>query len=46
MDEKVPFEVVINEAIELTKKFGDEDGKNYVNGILNKIVKDELNECP
>ncbi|MBC3805520.1 transcription antitermination factor NusB [Acetobacterium fimetarium] len=40
MQEKVPFEVVINEAIELTKKYGDEDGKNYVNGILNKIVKD------
>ena len=40
MEKKVPFEVVINEAVELTKKYGDEDGKNYVNGILNKIVKD------
>jgi len=46
MEEKVPFEVVINEAIELTKKFGDEDGKNYVNGILNKIVKDRQHVCP
>jgi len=46
MKEKVPFEVVINEAIELTKKFGDEDGKNYVNGILNKIVKDRQHVCP
>ncbi|MBC3797443.1 transcription antitermination factor NusB [Acetobacterium tundrae] len=45
MEEKVPFEVVINEAIELTKKFGDEDGKNYVNGILNKIVKDRQHVC-
>lgn len=27
MQEKVPFEVVINEAIELTKKYGDEDGR-------------------
>lgn len=41
-----PYEVVINEAIELTKKYGDEDGKNYVNGILNKIVKDGSNVCP
>ncbi|HEY5557501.1 transcription antitermination factor NusB [Acetobacterium sp.] len=46
MDEAIPYEVVINEAIELTKKYGDEDGKNYVNGILNKIVKDSINVCP
>jgi len=46
MEETTPFEVVINEAIELTKKYGDEDGKNYVNGILNKIVKDGINVCP
>jgi N utilization substance protein B len=45
MTDKPPYEVVINEAIELTKKYGDEDGKNYVNGILNKIVKDRLIEC-
>lgn len=46
MEEIIPYEVVINEAIELTKKYGDEDGKNYVNGILNKIVKDGLHVCP
>lgn len=45
MEKKLPYEVIMNEAIELTKKYGDEDGKIYVNGILNKIVKDGLNEC-
>lgn len=40
MEEKVPFEVVINEAIELTKKFSGDNRKSYINGILNKIVKD------
>ncbi|MGL4607237.1 MAG: transcription antitermination factor NusB [Eubacteriaceae bacterium] len=46
MDDPIPFEIIINEAVELTKKYGEEDGKNYVNGILNKIVKDVLNEKP
>ncbi len=40
MKESIPFQIIINEAIELTKKYGDENGKNYVNGILNKLVKD------
>lgn len=40
MKERIPFQIIINEAIELTKKYGDENGKNYVNGILNKLVKD------
>ncbi|WKY43431.1 transcription antitermination factor NusB [Eubacteriaceae bacterium ES2] len=46
MEEKVPFQVIINEAIELTKKYGDENGKVYVNGILNKLAKDGRYVCP
>lgn len=46
MDEKVPYQVIINEAIELTKKYGDENGKKYVNGILNKLAKDGRYVCP
>ncbi|MCE9678070.1 transcription antitermination factor NusB [Shewanella sp. AS1] len=34
----VPFKVAINEAIELAKAFGAEDGHKFVNGILDKIV--------
>ncbi len=34
----VPYKVVINEALELTKTFGSTDGFKYVNGVLDKIV--------
>ena len=34
----VPWRVVINECIELTKAFGGTDGHKYVNGVLNKIA--------
>lgn len=35
----VPRKVVINEALELEKKFGTVDGYKYVNGVLDKIAK-------
>lgn len=36
-----PDIVVINEAIELAKKYSDDDVKNMINGILDKIYKDK-----
>jgi N utilization substance protein B len=30
----VPYRVVINEAIDSTKRFGSEHGHTYVNGVL------------
>ena len=30
----IPFKVVINEAVELAKKYGEDNSKNFVNGIL------------
>lgn len=36
----VPYRVVINEAVSLAKKFGATDGHKYVNGVLDKAVKD------
>ena len=38
---KVPYKVVINEAVELAKKYGDDSSKSFVNGILASIVKDK-----
>jgi transcription antitermination protein NusB len=35
----VPYKVVINEALELTKTFGSTDGFKYVNGVLDKLAK-------
>lgn len=34
-----PFKVVINEAVELAKKYGEDASKNFVNGVLASIVK-------
>lgn len=36
---ETPFKVVINEAVELAKKYGEDTSKNFVNGILASIVK-------
>ena len=37
---ELPFKVVINEAVELAKKYGEDSSKNFVNGILASIVKE------
>lgn len=37
----VPYKVVINEAVELTKVFGATDGHKFVNGVLDKIALQE-----
>lgn len=36
----IPFKVVINEAVELAKKYGEDNSKNFVNGILASVVKE------
>ena len=37
----IPDKVSINEAIDLAKKYGDENSYKFVNGLLGKIVKNE-----
>lgn len=34
----VPYRVVINEALELTKQFGTVEGYKFVNGVLDKVA--------
>ena len=42
---KTPFKVVINEAVELAKSFGDTKSPTFINGVLASIVKkNNLNE--
>jgi len=36
----VPFRVVLNEAIEVAKRFGSEHGHTYINGVLDKAAKE------
>ena len=35
----VPYRVVINEGVELAKRFGGEQGHKYVNAVLDKTAK-------
>ena len=39
---KIPFKVVINEVVELAKKYGGDASSSFINGVLANIVK-ELN---
>ena len=34
----IPYRVSINEAVQLTKKFGAEQGHAFVNGVLDKVA--------
>ena len=37
---EIPTGVTINEAIELAKTFGGENGHRYVNGVLDRLARD------
>ncbi|MBI3637800.1 MAG: transcription antitermination factor NusB [Candidatus Rokubacteria bacterium] len=37
---EVPAKVVINEAIEIAKKFGTQESSRFINGILDRIHKE------
>lgn len=37
----VPAKVILNEALELTKRFADEESKRFVNGILDRVIQDD-----
>jgi N utilization substance protein B len=36
----VPYKVIINEALQITKKFGAQESFKYVNGVLDRLAKD------
>ena len=43
--EEIPYKVVINEMVELAKKFGEDTSAIFVNGVFASIVKEKkLNE--
>lgn len=37
--DEVPANVSVNEAVELTKKYGTEDDASYVNGVLGSVAR-------
>jgi N utilization substance protein B len=36
----VPYKVVINEGVNLTKEFGSTDAHKYINGVLDKLARE------
>ena len=42
--EKIPPNVVINEAVEIAKTFGSEESSRFINGILGNLVKREYDK--
>ena len=36
---KTPYKIVVNEAVELAKKFSTEKSSKFVNGVLSSILK-------
>ena len=43
-EENIPVSVVIDEAVELTKRFSGEEDASFVNGVLANIAKDLENK--
>jgi len=37
----IPDKVALNEAIELAKKFGDDNSSRFINGILNQVLQNK-----
>lgn len=38
---KLPYKVVINEVVELAKKYGETQSPSFINGILANIIKEQ-----
>ncbi len=36
---EVPYKIVINEAVNMAKKYGEDNSAPFINGVLAKIVK-------
>ena len=45
MQDKTPPEVCINEAVEISKKYGTEKSKAFVNGVLSSYYKQLKGIC-
>lgn len=39
MYKNIPYKVVINEVVELAKKYGEDTSSSFINGVLASVVK-------
>lgn len=42
--QNIPAKVTINEYVEISKYYGTQKSRSFVNGLLDKIIKDNLNK--
>lgn len=42
-DKKLPYKVVIDEAVELAKELSSENAYSFINGVLGSLIKDYHN---
>ena len=38
---EIPYRVIINEAVELAKTFGADQSHRYINGVLDKVAREQ-----
>ena len=36
---KLPYKVVVNEVVELAKKYGDDNSPSFINGVIANVIK-------
>lgn len=41
LEESLPKEIAINEAVELAKKYGGDESRKFVNGLLSNLIENE-----
>lgn len=42
--DEVPLNVVINEAIEIAKRYGSDESANFINGVLDRVAEKEVRQ--
>ncbi|MBI3342438.1 hypothetical protein HY024_04930 [Candidatus Curtissbacteria bacterium] len=40
--DKEPYKVIVDEAVEIAKEYGNEKSGSFVNGVLGSIIKSEV----
>ncbi|MDR1832410.1 MAG: transcription antitermination factor NusB [Fusobacteriaceae bacterium] len=38
LQKEIPYEIVVDEAVELAKRYGDEKTPDFINGVLARII--------
>ena len=41
---ELSYKVVVNEAVEIAKKYGKDNSHSFINGILREVIKEKVEE--